>query len=123
MSALFEEHDYRPTPMGVLSLRRRRNLSDGGDIYEVKLDDQFLMSSLFTASEIAAALQAGLLHLLQARDALAAQVLPEIMIGHGRRAHRMSVHLTFADQETNGALIKRVIPCHSRGATVERELS
>lgn len=55
MSALFEELDYRPTPMGVLSLRRRRHLSIGDDIYEIKLDDEFLMSSLFTASEIALA--------------------------------------------------------------------
>jgi spermidine synthase len=55
MSALFEELDYCPTPMGVLSLRRRRDLASGGDIYEIKLDDEFLMSSLFTASEIALA--------------------------------------------------------------------
>ncbi|MBD2751030.1 spermidine synthase [Microvirga sp. BT688] len=55
MSALFEELDYCPTPMGVLSLRRRRDLVSGGDIYEIKLDDEFLMSSLFTASEIALA--------------------------------------------------------------------
>jgi spermidine synthase len=41
--------------MGVLSLRRRRDLSGGGDIYEIKLGDEFLMSSLFTASEIALA--------------------------------------------------------------------
>jgi spermidine synthase len=38
--------------MGVLSLRRRRDLSGGANIYEIKLDDEFLMSSLFTASEI-----------------------------------------------------------------------
>jgi spermidine synthase len=55
MSALFEELDYRPTPMGELSLRRRRDLLSGGDIYEIKLDDEFLMSSQFTASEIALA--------------------------------------------------------------------
>ncbi|MBL0407321.1 spermidine synthase [Microvirga aerilata] len=55
MGTHFEELDYRPTPMGVLSLRRRRDLLSGGDIYEIKLDDEFLMSSLFTASEIALA--------------------------------------------------------------------
>src|ERR1700744_2682152 len=53
MSANFEELDFRPTPIGVLSLRRRRQLSTGIDIYEIKLGDQFLMSSLFTAAEIA----------------------------------------------------------------------
>jgi spermidine synthase len=55
MSVYFEELDYRPTPMGVLSLRRRRQLSSGLDIYEIKLGDEFLMSSAFTVAEIALA--------------------------------------------------------------------
>ncbi|TVR09582.1 MAG: spermidine synthase [Salinarimonadaceae bacterium] len=55
MSALFEELDYRPTPIGALSLRRRRELALGVDVFEIKLGEEFLMSSLFTASEIALA--------------------------------------------------------------------
>jgi spermidine synthase len=55
MSVNFEELDFRPTPMGVLSLRRRRQLSTGHDIFEIKLGDEFLMSSQFTAAEIALA--------------------------------------------------------------------
>ena len=55
MSLYFEELDFRPTAMGVLSLRRRRQLSTGIDVFEIKLGDEFLMSSLFTASEIALA--------------------------------------------------------------------
>jgi spermidine synthase len=55
MSLYFEELDFRPTPMGVLSLRRRRHLTSGADIYEIKLGDEFLMSSLFTVAEIALA--------------------------------------------------------------------
>jgi spermidine synthase len=55
MSVYFEELDFRPTPMGVLSLRRRRQLSIGADVYEIKLGDEFLMSSLFTVAEIALA--------------------------------------------------------------------
>ena len=55
MSALFEELDYRPTPIGALSLRRRKELRHGIDVFEIKLGDEFLMSSLFTASEIALA--------------------------------------------------------------------
>jgi len=55
MSAAFEELDYRPTRLGPLSLRRRRHLSLGTDIYEIKLGEEFLMSSLFTASEVALA--------------------------------------------------------------------
>ena len=52
MSVYFEELDYRPTPIGALSLRRRRSLSSGIDIYEIKLGDEYLMSSQFTAAEI-----------------------------------------------------------------------
>jgi spermidine synthase len=55
VSVFFEELDFRPTPMGVLSLRRRRHLATGVDIYEIKLGDEFLMSSLFTVAEIALA--------------------------------------------------------------------
>ena len=52
MSVYFEELDFRPTPIGVLSLRRRRSLTSGLDIYEIKLGDEFLMSSQFTVAEI-----------------------------------------------------------------------
>src|SRR5476651_405395 len=60
--ALFEELDYQETPIGGLSLRRRRELTLGIDVFEIKLGDDFLMSSLFTASEIALA-QLGLTEL------------------------------------------------------------
>jgi spermidine synthase len=55
MSAYFEELDYRPTRLGPLSLRRRRHLSLESYIYEIKLGEEFLMSSLFTVSEVALA--------------------------------------------------------------------
>jgi spermidine synthase len=55
MSLYFEELDYRLTSIGALSLRRRRELSLGFDVFEIKLGDEYLMSSLFTASEIALA--------------------------------------------------------------------
>jgi spermidine synthase len=55
MSALFEELDYRASPIGALSLRRRRELRLGVDVFEIKLGEDFLMSSQFTASEIALA--------------------------------------------------------------------
>ncbi|HTK35890.1 MAG TPA: hypothetical protein VL358_11475 [Caulobacteraceae bacterium] len=55
MSALFEEIDYRETPLGAISLRRRRLLSLDRDVFEVMLGDEHLMSSLFTAGEIALA--------------------------------------------------------------------
>jgi len=55
MSLYFEELDYRSTPIGGLSLRRRREMSLGVDVFEIKLGDNYLMSSLFTASEIALA--------------------------------------------------------------------
>jgi spermidine synthase len=52
MSVNFEELDFRPTPMGVLSLRRRRLPGTETDIYEIKLGDEYLMSSRFTVAEI-----------------------------------------------------------------------
>jgi spermidine synthase len=56
MSRDFEELDYQKTPIGELTLRRRRMLSLGGiEIYEVKLGDEFLMSSLFHEVEEALA--------------------------------------------------------------------
>lgn len=50
--ALFEELDAAETPAGEISLRRRVEPSRGVDVYEVKLGDEFLMSSLFTVAEI-----------------------------------------------------------------------
>lgn len=55
MSRIFEELGYRETPIGPLSLRRRRELTLDVDVIEIKLGDEFLMSSLFTASEVALA--------------------------------------------------------------------
>lgn len=59
MAPLFEELDHRQTPMGELVLRRRRLLSLGGrTVYEIKLGDAYLMSSLFHAAEDALAREA-----------------------------------------------------------------
>lgn len=56
MSRDFEELDYRDTPLGAVSLRRRRIISLGGcEVFEVKLGDAFLMSSLFHEAEVALA--------------------------------------------------------------------
>jgi len=52
MSLRFEELDWQETPMGEISLRRRVEPSLGVDVYEVKLGDEFLMSSLFTVAEV-----------------------------------------------------------------------
>ena len=52
MSRLFEELDNRSTPMGDISLRRRLEPTLQVDVFEVKLGDEYLMSSLFTVAEI-----------------------------------------------------------------------
>ncbi len=55
MSARFAELAWAATPIGELSLRRRRDPSTGADVHEVKLGEDYLMSSQFTAAEIALA--------------------------------------------------------------------
>ncbi len=55
MSARFQELDWRRTPLGELVLRRRWDLVFDREVYEIKLNDEFLMSSLFTVSEVALA--------------------------------------------------------------------
>src|SRR4051794_5234152 len=52
LSTRFEEIDWRETPIGAISLRRRWDPAVRTDVYEVKLGDEFLMSSLFTVGEI-----------------------------------------------------------------------
>lgn len=44
--------------MGELMLRRRWDLTFDKEVYEIKLDDEFLMSSLFTVAEVAVARRA-----------------------------------------------------------------
>lgn len=48
----FEELDYRKTPLGELILQRRRVLAlEGAEAVEVKLNGEYLMSSLFHEAE------------------------------------------------------------------------
>lgn len=52
MNPPFEELDYRKTRLGELILQRRRVLAlDGAEAYEVKLNGEYLMSSLFHEAE------------------------------------------------------------------------
>jgi len=56
MSRDFEELDFRATPLGELTLRRRRVAALGGlEVFEVKLGEAFLMSSMFHEVEVALA--------------------------------------------------------------------
>ena len=56
MERLVEELDYCQCPLGDIILRRRKILSLGGQVvYDVILNEEFLMSSLFHAAEDALA--------------------------------------------------------------------
>lgn len=55
MSAKFEELGWSPTPIGEVSLRRRLDPVTREDVFEVKLNDEWLMSSQFTVAEVALA--------------------------------------------------------------------
>ncbi len=52
MAARFTELAGQLTPMGDLSLRRRVEPRLGVEVYEVLLDGEYLMSSLFTVAEV-----------------------------------------------------------------------
>lgn len=54
-SRFFEELDHRRTSLGELVLRRRRSPSVADLVYEVRLDDEMLMSSSVNESERALA--------------------------------------------------------------------
>lgn len=51
--ARFREIDFRPTMMGDLILRERWDFVAGQELLEIKLGEEFLMSSLFTVAETA----------------------------------------------------------------------
>ena len=56
MKPQFEELDSQDTHMGELSLRRRRiRLLNDKEVYEIKLGQEYLMSSLFHEAEVALA--------------------------------------------------------------------
>lgn len=55
MSARFEELGWSATPIGEVSLRRRLDPVTREDVFEVKLGDEWLMSSQFTVAEVALA--------------------------------------------------------------------
>ena len=51
MHPRFAELDWAATRIGEISLRRRLEPTTGIEVYEVKLGDEYLMSSLFTVAE------------------------------------------------------------------------
>lgn len=55
MSLRFEELSFAPTRIGEISLRRRREPITGKQVYEVRLGEEYLMSSMFTVAEEAMA--------------------------------------------------------------------
>ena len=73
MSLRFEELAFSETPIGEISLRRRLEPRLHVDVYEVKINDEFLMSSLFTVAEIELA-RLGL-------AALPADARPDVVVG------------------------------------------
>ena len=52
MSRRIQELDWQQTPIGAISLRRRVEPTLGVEVFEVRLGEEFLMSSLFTVAEV-----------------------------------------------------------------------
>ncbi|WP_228931539.1 spermidine synthase [Roseibium aggregatum] len=108
MSRLFEELDYAPTPIGAISLRRRHILALKTDVFEILLGEEHLMSSLFTASEIALADKG-----LAALDGDKLDVLVG-GLGLGYTAQAVLAHESVADL-TVVDLLEPVIRWHEEG--------
>ena len=108
MSKRIEELGWSPTPIGEVSLRRRRDPISGEDIFEVKLGDEFLMSSLFTAAEIEVA-----------RLALARLDRPEIDVAVGGLGLGYTAQEVLADPRVRELVVvdalESVIDWHQRG--------
>ncbi|UES41260.1 spermidine synthase [Roseibium aggregatum] len=105
---MFEELDYAPTPIGAISLRRRHILALKTDVFEILLGEEHLMSSLFTASEIALADKG-----LAALDGDKLDVLVG-GLGLGYTAQAVLAHESVADL-TVVDLLEPVIRWHEEG--------
>lgn len=109
MAGDFQELDCQRTPYGEISLRRRREPRAGNvEVHEVKLGDEFLMSSLFTTSEVALA-NLGL-------DALAREPADVVVggLGLGYTAQAALAHPVLGSLLVIEAL-RPVIDWHQRG--------
>lgn len=108
MSARFEEIDWRPTPMGELALRRRWDPVVEHDVYEIKLDDEYLMSSLFTVAEEELA-----------RRGLAALTGAELDVAVGGLGLGYTAHTVLHDPRVRSLVVidalAEVIEWHERG--------
>jgi spermidine synthase len=108
VSARFEELDWSPTPLGEVSLRRRRDPVTGLDIFEAKLGEEFLMSSLFTVAEVEVA-----------RLALARLQGSGLDVAVGGLGLGYTAQAVLADERVSGLLVvealEPVIRWHQRG--------
>jgi hypothetical protein len=111
MNARFEELAWRQTPMGEISLRRRLDLTLNTQVYEVKLGDEFLMSSLFTVAEIELA-RLGLAELADLADDGLDVVVGGLGLGY-------TAHTVLADHRVRSLVVvealDEVIAWHRQG--------
>ena len=115
---LFEELDYRETPIGPISLRRRHDPRLDRLVWEIKLGDEFLMSSAFTASEVALA-RLALASLEQAQSARSGTLPTAIDVvvgglGLGYTADAVLEHANIAELDVID-MLEAVIDWHTRG--------
>ena len=112
MSARFQELDWRRTTLGELVLRRRWYPGVGRDVYEIKLNDEYLMSSLFTVAEE----ELGRLALAELADTSAEASLDVVVGGLGLGCTAQAV-LESANVRSLVVLdaLSEVIEWHERG--------
>lgn len=108
MSGRFQELGWSATPIGEVSLRRRRDPVTEVDIFEVKLGDEFLMSSQFSIAEEALG-----------RLALARLTGSALSVAVGGLGLGYTAHAVLADDRVAELvvvdLLEPVIAWHERG--------
>jgi spermidine synthase len=111
VSARFQELDWRETPLGELVLRRRWDPVIGCEVHEIKLNDEFLMSSLFTVAEVELA------RLALGELAAAGQVAVDVVVGGLGLGYTAQAVLENADVRRLVVIdaLSEVIEWHERG--------
>ncbi|KAG1660443.1 Ribosomal large subunit pseudouridine synthase E [Nymphon striatum] len=114
---IFEELDFQNTPLGEISLRKRSEPRlDDLLIYEVKMNEEFLMSSLFVEAEV----QLSYLGLAALGDEFKDKPL-DIIVGGLGLGYTAVAALENDSESTDEEIVAQVSKCPSGALSIEGE--